>query len=93
MTERTSDTLPKTEELSCNATSQHSTALGEDDRAGDEQLSISVLTITKDQVQDSPKTLANFDNLDGPTIVGEVCKSLHVHMPISHQATATSGTT
>ncbi|KAI0253876.1 hypothetical protein BJV78DRAFT_1359903 [Lactifluus subvellereus] len=72
VTERTSDiTLPKTEELSCNATSHHSGTLGGDDRANDERLSISVLAITNDKVRESPKALASFDNLDGPTIVGE----------------------
>jgi hypothetical protein len=81
-------TLPKSEELSCN-TALPRAALVEGDRVNDERRSVSAPTNNK--VLEGPADRADFDYLDGTTIVAEACESLHLnhfHKPISHKIIA-----
>jgi hypothetical protein len=91
--ERKSDiTLPKSEELSCNAALPCAT-LTEGDRVSDERHSVSVMALTNNKVLEGPTDHPDFDYLDGPTIVAEVCESLQFHKPISHKYIAAFWTT
>jgi hypothetical protein len=51
--------------------------------ASTEIQSTSVPAATSDKVQGSPKAFADFDYLDGPTVVAEVCPFFYMHVSCS----------
>jgi hypothetical protein len=72
-------TVPKTDEQSSNARLPDTALTGGDEASDERSHTISAMaTVANDKGRE------NSDYLDdGPTIVAEVCESLHIHKPIS----------